>query len=327
MASSWPVHAVRTRAYVGRTIRSSHYAARESRGAFVRVTTFRRRTLLRRVPPRSPSIGAGHLDRPGTGLRCRPCRAAHCPRTVTRSRSSPTGIDVEAIAVTKSETDRGAAVARLATLVPPTRVDLVDEVMTRIGTRKADRKDWPPYSLVCELVAQAKAVHLGEVKLRGAQRRDRGGGGLQRTRCRPAARSTGSSGTASSSATSRRSRSSAKHVDLSTLVEEDEPGRAAPTSGWWVSAWTSRSTRRMASTVTKTARAMPWAVRAPARSSADGWGKRDLVRPGRLALAGGGATATTAAAHGPVQERLQEVDQRVKRKGYGDSGGPRRPEG
>ena len=38
--------------------------------------------------------------------------------------------------------------------------------MTRIGTRKADRKDWPLYSLVCELVAKAKAVHLGEVKLR-----------------------------------------------------------------------------------------------------------------------------------------------------------------
>jgi hypothetical protein len=32
--------------------------------------------------------------------------------------------------------------------------------MTRIGTRKADRKDWPPYSLVCELVTKAKAVHL-----------------------------------------------------------------------------------------------------------------------------------------------------------------------
>jgi hypothetical protein len=78
-----------------------------------------------------------------------------------------TRIDVEAIAVTKGETDRGAAVARLATLVPPTRVDLVDEVMARIGTRKVDRKEWPPYSLVCELVTQAKAVHLGEVKLRG----------------------------------------------------------------------------------------------------------------------------------------------------------------
>jgi hypothetical protein len=47
-----------------------------------------------------------------------------------------TRVDVEAIAVTKGETDRGAAVARLSTLVPPTRVDLVDEVMARIGTRR-----------------------------------------------------------------------------------------------------------------------------------------------------------------------------------------------
>ena len=79
-----------------------------------------------------------------------------------------TRIDVEAIAVTKGETDRGAA-ARLATLVPPTRVDLVDEVMTRIGARKVDRKDWPPYALVCELATKVKATHLGEVKLRGRQ--------------------------------------------------------------------------------------------------------------------------------------------------------------
>jgi hypothetical protein len=41
----------------------------------------------------------------------------------------------------------------------PRAVDLVGEVM-------ADRKDWPPYALVCELVTKAKAVHLGEVKLR-----------------------------------------------------------------------------------------------------------------------------------------------------------------
>jgi hypothetical protein len=29
----------------------------------------------------------------------------------------------------------------------------------------------------------------------------------------------------------------------------------------------------------------------------------------------------------PVQDRLQGIDQRVKQRGYGDSGGPRRPEG
>jgi hypothetical protein len=78
-----------------------------------------------------------------------------------------TRIDVEAMPVTKRETDRPAAVARLATLVPPTRVDPVDEVMARIGTRNADRKDWPPYAPVCELASKVKAAHLGEVKLRG----------------------------------------------------------------------------------------------------------------------------------------------------------------
>ena len=53
----------------------------------------------------------------------------------------PIRIDVEAIAVTKGETGRDAPVARLAALVPPTRVDPVNEVMARIGTRKVDRKD------------------------------------------------------------------------------------------------------------------------------------------------------------------------------------------
>ena len=101
-----------------------------------------------------------------------------------------TRIDVEAIAVTKGETDRSAAVARLATLVPPTRVDLVDEVMTRIGTRKADRKDWPPYALVCELATKVKATHLGEVKLRGRTARP-SRWCLTSTRCRPGGRSTG----------------------------------------------------------------------------------------------------------------------------------------
>jgi hypothetical protein len=67
-----------------------------------------------------------------------------------------TRIDVEAIAVTKGDTDRAAAVARLATLVPPTRVDLVDEVMARIGARNLDRQDWPPYALVSELASKVK---------------------------------------------------------------------------------------------------------------------------------------------------------------------------
>jgi hypothetical protein len=78
-----------------------------------------------------------------------------------------TRLDNEAIDVAKACTEMPAAVARLVQLIPPTRVDLVDEVMARIGTRKADRKDWPPYALVCELATKVKATHLGEVKLRG----------------------------------------------------------------------------------------------------------------------------------------------------------------
>jgi hypothetical protein len=39
--------------------------------------------------------------------------------------------------------------------------------MARIGTRKVDRNEWPPYALVCELATKVKATHLGEVKLRG----------------------------------------------------------------------------------------------------------------------------------------------------------------
>lgn len=39
--------------------------------------------------------------------------------------------------------------------------------MARIGTRKVDRKDWPPYALVCQLATKVMAAHLGEVKLQG----------------------------------------------------------------------------------------------------------------------------------------------------------------
>jgi hypothetical protein len=75
--------------------------------------------------------------------------------------------DVEAIAITKGRDRprrRGSPPGHAG---PPTRVDLVDEVMYRIGTRKADRNDWPPYALVCGLATKVKATHLGEVRLRG----------------------------------------------------------------------------------------------------------------------------------------------------------------
>ena len=41
----------------------------------------------------------------------------------------------EAIDVRKGRTDMPAAVARLAQLIPPARVDLADEVLVRVGRR------------------------------------------------------------------------------------------------------------------------------------------------------------------------------------------------
>src|SRR5215207_8878687 len=79
-----------------------------------------------------------------------------------------TRLDVEAIDIVKHRTDVPAAVARLAQVVPPARLDLVDEVLVRVGRRDLSADlDWPPYALVCDLACQVKRVHAGEVKLRG----------------------------------------------------------------------------------------------------------------------------------------------------------------
>ena len=78
-----------------------------------------------------------------------------------------TRVDVEAIDIEKGRTDRAAAVPGLVRLVPPHRADLVDEVLYRIGKRGASARRWPRFATVCELAAAVKAVHLGEVRLRG----------------------------------------------------------------------------------------------------------------------------------------------------------------
>jgi len=79
-----------------------------------------------------------------------------------------TRIDVEAIDIVKDRTDVAAAVARLAQIVPPARLDIVDEVLVRVGRRDLSGDlDWPPYALVCDLAHQVKRVQAGEVKLRG----------------------------------------------------------------------------------------------------------------------------------------------------------------
>ena len=53
-------------------------------------------------------------------------------------------------------------------LVPPARVDLVDEVLVRVGRRDLNLTlDWPPVHLVHQLAYRVKRVHLGEVRMRG----------------------------------------------------------------------------------------------------------------------------------------------------------------
>ena len=79
-----------------------------------------------------------------------------------------TRLDNEAIDVAKGRTETPAAVARLARLIPPARVDLVDEVLVRVGRRDlALSLDWPPIHLVHQLAYRVKRVHLGEVRMRG----------------------------------------------------------------------------------------------------------------------------------------------------------------
>ena len=60
-----------------------------------------------------------------------------------------TRLDNEAIDVAKARTEMPAAVARFVQLVPPARVDLVDEVLVRVGRRDLNLTlDWPPVHLV-----------------------------------------------------------------------------------------------------------------------------------------------------------------------------------
>jgi hypothetical protein len=55
-----------------------------------------------------------------------------------------------------------AAVPRLVQLVPPARIDLIDEVLVRVGRRDLNLTlDWPPVHLVHQLAYRVKRVHLG----------------------------------------------------------------------------------------------------------------------------------------------------------------------
>jgi hypothetical protein len=93
-------------------------------------------------------------------------------RPLTADRSAvvklQTRLDVEAMNITKGRTDMPAAVARLVQLVPPARVDLVDEVLVRVGRRDLDHTlEWPPVHLVHQLAFRVKRMHLGEMRMRG----------------------------------------------------------------------------------------------------------------------------------------------------------------
>ena len=63
-----------------------------------------------------------------------------------------TRLDVEAIDLAKGRSEISAAVPRLVQLVPPARVDLVDEVLVAVGRRELSiTLDWPPVHLVHQL--------------------------------------------------------------------------------------------------------------------------------------------------------------------------------
>ncbi|MFL5911827.1 MAG: hypothetical protein ACJ73E_00175 [Mycobacteriales bacterium] len=68
----------------------------------------------------------------------------------------------EATAVAEGRSDMSAAVARLVQLIPPTRVDLVDEVLYRVGRRTLSAAlDWPPAHVLHQLAYRLKQVHAG----------------------------------------------------------------------------------------------------------------------------------------------------------------------
>lgn len=78
-----------------------------------------------------------------------------------------TKIDVLAIDLAKGRTVMGQAVPVLALCMPPGRLDLVDEVLVRIGTPTDAKLDWPPQHLRYELGFKLKQIHSGELRMVG----------------------------------------------------------------------------------------------------------------------------------------------------------------
>ena len=72
-----------------------------------------------------------------------------------------TRLDNEAINLAKGRTEMPAAVGRLAQLIPPARVDLMDEVLVGLGRRDLSvMLDWPPINLVHQLAYRSSACTL-----------------------------------------------------------------------------------------------------------------------------------------------------------------------
>lgn len=138
-----------------------------------------------------------------------------------------TKLDTEAIDITKGRTERPAAVARLVQHVPPARVDLVHEVLVAVGRRNLSiTLDWPPVSVVHELIYRVGRVHRGEVRLRGPNGEavevvayvDKVGRDRKVYRLHQHGRYVGEFKTPEELG---------EVVDLAALVEDDDPGQAA----------------------------------------------------------------------------------------------------
>jgi len=78
-----------------------------------------------------------------------------------------TRLDVEAINVTNGRTETPGGPASGATR-PARALDLVDEVLVRVGRRqRSEQLDWPPIHLVHQHAYRVKRLHLGEARMRG----------------------------------------------------------------------------------------------------------------------------------------------------------------
>jgi hypothetical protein len=142
-----------------------------------------------------------------------------------------TRLDDEATDISQGRTDIPAAVARLAQLVPPARLDLVDEVIVRVARRDLSvTLDWPRSHVAHRLVFLVRRIHAGEVRLRGKPGEvvdliaytHVAGRGRRLYRLSRHGVFVGEFTTPEELG---------KHVDLATLTEDDEPGIAGPTSG------------------------------------------------------------------------------------------------